>query len=115
MVREHSPAHAPDHGAMSLHQGGECRVVPLFDEVIQELAIVKAYRIVQCGPTNILEKPGKSANRHVRHPLADGLPISYCFVVGVFMGLFRCPDEFSICEASIKRSASASVCGSSSK
>ena len=70
MVGEDAATDAPDHGAMSAHQGRHRRVVMIVDEEIQQLPIGQIdVAAGQHGPAQIVDYLAHRAGRHTRRPL----------------------------------------------
>src|SRR5262249_42342100 len=66
VIAEDPAAHGPDHRAMPAHQGGQRRLVPAAEVVLQQLPIGQARPTPQKhGPAQVLEDLARLACRHV--------------------------------------------------
>jgi hypothetical protein len=68
-------AYTPDNRTVPAHQGGKSSLVPVPDEMIEQLPVIQASAVVaKHGCADRLNGLTQMAGRHVHHPLADVLP-----------------------------------------
>ena len=91
MPAQDATADAPDHGAMTAHQGFESCVFPAGDETLQQLAIGQAGPVAQQGAAaKDLHHPVQLAGWHAACPFGTGLLVLYLLFLGGwrFLALF---------------------------